>query len=106
MGEPLPYMAKLEIAEPIKTLTAEYTDSCGQLAQFGVGARIEQALIEGAHRTFKAVLYETEERKDRQSPGKHAGRPAITGIWREPAKPHTGPWYVINNRRVRPVAAR
>lgn len=64
MGEPLPYMAKLEIAEPIKTLTAEYTDSCGQLAQFGVGARIEQALIEGAHRTFKAVLYETEERKD------------------------------------------
>jgi hypothetical protein len=54
----------VEIAEPIKTLTAEYIDSCGQFAQFAVGPRMEQALIEGAHRTFKAVLYETDERRD------------------------------------------
>ena len=63
MEELLPSTARLEIAEPIKRLTAEYTDSCGQLARFDVGSRIEQALLEGARRNFKTVLYDMDETK-------------------------------------------
>jgi hypothetical protein len=62
MGEPLPYTARLEIAREITSLTAEYTDSCGQPLQLSVGSRLEEALREGANRTFKAVVYEGDER--------------------------------------------
>ncbi len=58
MGDPLPYTAKLEIPTSIKKLSAEYSDSCSHLIQVPVGSRIEEALIEGAYRTFKAVAYE------------------------------------------------
>lgn len=66
MGEPLPYTARLEIASSIKNLTADYTDSCGQPIQLPVGAHIEEALIDGAKRTYKTVLYETDQRSGLQ----------------------------------------
>jgi hypothetical protein len=64
MGEPLPLTAKLEIPASLKKLSADYTDSCGHLMQIPVGGRIEEALIEGAYRTFKGVLYEGGGTKD------------------------------------------
>ena len=64
MGEPLPYTAKLEIPTSLKKLTADYTDSCGHLMQVPVGSRIEEALVEGAYRTFKGVVYEGGGSKD------------------------------------------
>lgn len=64
MGEPLPYTAKLEIPVSIKRLTAEYPDNCGRLMQVPVGTSIEEALIEGAYRTFKEVVYEGIGSKD------------------------------------------
>ena len=64
MGDPLPHTAKLEIPASLKKLTAEYTDSCGHLMQLPVGPRIEEALIEGAYRTFKSVVYESGGSKD------------------------------------------
>lgn len=64
MGEPLDQTAKLEIPASIKKLTAEYTDSCGHLMQIPVGSRLEEALIEGAYRTFKRVVYEGGGTKD------------------------------------------
>ncbi|MGQ0666836.1 MAG: hypothetical protein ACT4O4_07365 [Nitrospiraceae bacterium] len=67
MGEPLPYTARLEIAQSIKNLTADYTDSCGQPVQLPVGPQIEEALIEAARRTYKAVVYDTDQQSDLQS---------------------------------------
>ena len=64
MGEPLPYTAKLEIPTSIKNLAAEYIDSCSHLIQVPVGSRIEEALIDGTHRTFKTVAYEGGGRQD------------------------------------------
>jgi hypothetical protein len=64
MGDPLPYTARLEIPTSIKKLSAEYSDSCGHLIQVPVGSRIEDALIEGAYRTFKVVAYEGGGSKD------------------------------------------
>ncbi|MGQ0694519.1 MAG: hypothetical protein ACT4OL_02960, partial [Nitrospiraceae bacterium] len=64
MGDPLPYTAKLEIPTSIKKLAAEYSDSCSHLIQVPVGSRLEEALIEGAYRTFKAVAYEGGGSKD------------------------------------------
>jgi len=64
MGEPLPYTAKLEIPQSIKGLILRYTDSCGHLIEIPLGHRVEEALIEGAYRTFKAVVYEGGGSKD------------------------------------------
>ena len=64
MGEPLDHTAKLEIPTSLKKLTAEYTDSCGHLMQVPVGSRLEEALVEGAYRTFKRVVYEGGGTKD------------------------------------------
>ncbi|MEQ1656496.1 MAG: hypothetical protein ABL960_12430 [Nitrospira sp.] len=64
MGEPLPVSVKLEIPASIKTLRAEYTDGCGHLMQVPLGARLEEALVEGAYRTFKSVSYEGGGSKD------------------------------------------
>jgi hypothetical protein len=64
MGEPLDHTAKLEIPASLKKLTAEYTDSCGHLMQIPVGSRLEEALVEGAYRTFKRVVYEGGGTKD------------------------------------------
>ncbi|ALA60076.1 conserved exported protein of unknown function [Nitrospira moscoviensis] len=64
MGEPLPLTAKLEIPASIKTLSADYTDSCGHLMQIPIGSRLEEALVEGAFRTFKKVVYEGGGTKD------------------------------------------
>jgi hypothetical protein len=58
MGEPLPVSIKLEIPASIKNLRAEYTDGCGHLMQVPLGVRLEEALVEGAYRTFKSVSYE------------------------------------------------
>jgi hypothetical protein len=66
IGEPLPYTARLEIAQSIKNLTADYTDSCGQPVQLPVGSQIEEALIEAVRRTYKVVVYETDQRSDLQ----------------------------------------
>ncbi len=64
MGEPLPVSVKLEIPASIKTLRTEYTDGCGHLMQVPLGARLEEALVEGAYRTFKSVSYEGGGSKD------------------------------------------
>lgn len=64
MGEALPHTVKLEIPTSIKKLTADYTDSCGHLQQIPIGSRLEEALIEGAYRTFKGVVYEGGGTKD------------------------------------------
>ncbi len=58
MGEPLPVSVRLEIPSSIKELRADYTDGCGHLMQVPLGARLEEALVEGAYRTFKSVSYE------------------------------------------------
>ena len=58
MGDPLPQTAKLEISPAMKNLSADYTDSCGHLMQVAVGPRLEEAVVEGAYRTFKGVMYE------------------------------------------------
>lgn len=58
MGEPLPNAVKLEIPAAIKELTVEYVDSCGHIQQIPLGSRLEEALVEGAYRTFKSVSYE------------------------------------------------
>lgn len=64
MGDPLPYTARLEIDQPLKALTADYTDSCSQPVQFPVGTHMEEALIEGAKRTYRTVLYDTDRQDD------------------------------------------
>jgi len=64
MGEPLPVSVKLEIPAAIKGLRADYTDGCGHLMQVPLGARLEEALVEGAYRTFKSVSYEGGGSKD------------------------------------------
>lgn len=64
MGDPLDQTAKLEIPASLKKLTADYTDSCGHLMQVPVGPRLEEALVEGAYRTFKRVVYEGGGSKD------------------------------------------
>jgi hypothetical protein len=64
MGEPLAHTAKLEIPPSLKKLKVEYTDSCGHPIQLPFGSRLEEALIEGAYRTFKGVVYEGGGTKD------------------------------------------
>ncbi|MEQ1793627.1 MAG: hypothetical protein ABL970_05475 [Nitrospira sp.] len=58
MGDRLPVSIKLEISSSLKELKAPYTDGCGHLMQVALGARLEEALIEGVHRTFTSVSYE------------------------------------------------
>lgn len=58
MGDPVPVSIKLDIPAAIKSLPVEYTDACGRLTRLPLGARLEEALVEGAHRTFAAVTYE------------------------------------------------
>lgn len=58
LGEPLPASAKLEIPPSIKELTIHYTDSCGQLQESPLGNRLQEALREGIHRTFKRTFDE------------------------------------------------
>ena len=64
MGEPLPVSVKLEIPASIKNIRAEYTDGCGHLMQVPLGVRLEEALVEGAYRTFKSVSYDEGGSKD------------------------------------------
>jgi hypothetical protein len=66
MGEPLPVSVKLEIPAAIKELRADYTDGCGHLMQVPLGTQLEEALVEGAYRTFKSVSYEEAEAKMRR----------------------------------------
>jgi hypothetical protein len=58
MGDPLPSTAKLELPPSLKEQTLRYTNSCGQLEEVPLGRRLEQALLEGAYRTFQTVVYE------------------------------------------------
>jgi hypothetical protein len=64
MGDPVDQTAKLDIPASIKQLVGEYTDSCGHLIKIPVGSRLEEALVEGAYRTFKRVVYEGGGSKD------------------------------------------
>ncbi len=64
MGEPLPYTAKLDIPSNIKSIVFRYTESCGHIMEIAVGAKLEEALVEGAYRTFKGVVYEGRGTKD------------------------------------------
>jgi hypothetical protein len=64
MEEPLPYAVKLEISPSIKELIIRYNDSCGRIMEIPLGPRVEEGLIEGAYRTFKAVVYEGGGSKD------------------------------------------
>src|SRR5690242_3963163 len=59
LGDPLPASAKLEIPPSIKELTIRYSDSCGQLQEIPLGDRIQEALREGIHRTFKTTFDES-----------------------------------------------
>lgn len=56
LGDPLPASAKLQIPPSIKELTIRYSDSCGQLQEIPLGDRLEEALREGMHRTFKTTF--------------------------------------------------
>jgi hypothetical protein len=58
LGDPLPASAKLEIPPSIKELTIRYSDSCGRLQEIPLGDRIQEALQEGIHRTFKTTFDE------------------------------------------------
>jgi len=58
MGEPLPNHVKLEIPTAIKELSADYVDNCGHMQKRPLGSQLEDALVEGAYRTFKSVSYE------------------------------------------------
>ncbi len=58
MGDPLPSSAKLEIPASIKEVTIQYSDSCGQLQEIPLGDRLQEALREGIHRTFKNTFEE------------------------------------------------
>jgi hypothetical protein len=58
LGDPLPASAKLEIPPSIKELTIRYSDSCGQRQEIPLGDRIQEALREGIHRTFKITFDE------------------------------------------------
>ena len=64
MGDPLPTPVKLEIPTSIKELSAEYVDNCGHIQLIPLGSRLEEALVEGASRTFKSVSYEGGGPKD------------------------------------------
>jgi hypothetical protein len=64
MGDPLPTPVKLEIPTSIKELSAEYVDNCGHIQLIPLGSRLEEALVEGAYRTFKSVSYEGGGPKD------------------------------------------
>lgn len=56
LGDPLPTSAKLHISPSIKELTIRYSDSCGQLQEIPLGDRLQEALREGIHRTFKTTF--------------------------------------------------
>lgn len=58
MGDPLPASAKLEIPSSMKELTIRYSDSCGQIQEIPLGDRMQEALRDGIHRTFKPTLDE------------------------------------------------
>ena len=58
MGDPLPVVIKLDIPAAIKELRLEYTDACGHLTRIPLGARLEEALVEAADKTFTSVSYE------------------------------------------------
>ena len=55
MGDPLPYTVKVELPSSISKQTLRYTDSCGQPGEIAIGRQIEDALREGARRTFTTV---------------------------------------------------
>jgi hypothetical protein len=58
MGDPLPSAVKLVLPPTLKEQSLRYTDSCGQPEEIPFGRQVEEALLEGAHRTFQTVLYE------------------------------------------------
>ena len=58
LGDPLPASAKLEIPPSIKELTIRYSDSCGRLQEIPLGDRVQEAVREGIHRTFKTTFDE------------------------------------------------
>ncbi|OQW36639.1 MAG: hypothetical protein A4E19_15035 [Nitrospira sp. SG-bin1] len=55
LGDPLPATAKLDVHSSLKDLTLRYSDSCGQLQDIPLGDRLEEAIREGIHRTFKGT---------------------------------------------------
>ena len=57
MGDPLPYTVTVELPPSITQETFRYTNSCGQPGEIPIGLQIEEALREGAHRTFTTVLF-------------------------------------------------
>ncbi len=58
MGDPLPSTVQLEIPPSLKSQILRYTNSCGQPEEVPLGRRLEDALLEGAYRTFAKVAYE------------------------------------------------
>lgn len=59
LGEPLPASAKLDISPSLKALTIRYSDTCGQFQEVLLGDRLQEALHEGIHRTFKTTFDES-----------------------------------------------
>ena len=57
MGDPLPYTVTVELPPAMIQETLRYTDSCGQPGEIPVGRQVEEALREGARRTFTTVFY-------------------------------------------------
>ena len=63
MGDPLPSAVKLVLPPTLKEQSLRYTDSCGQPEQIPFGRQVEEALLEGAHRTFQTVIDEGQPNK-------------------------------------------
>lgn len=64
MGEPLPVSVKLDILSTVRKLPTEYTNACGHLVQAPLRIRLEEAIVEGARRTFNSVSYEPDSATD------------------------------------------
>lgn len=68
MGDPLPYTVTVELPPSITQETLRYTDSCGQPGEIPVGRQVEEALREGARRTFTTVVLPHEKTGDAAPP--------------------------------------
>ena len=63
MGDPLPSAVQLLLPPSLKEQSLRYTDSCGRPEEIPFGRHVEEALLEGAHRTVQTVIYEGRPNK-------------------------------------------
>ena len=58
LGPQLPLSAKLELAPSLTEAKFEYLDSCGHFQPVQIGAGLEEALLQTAHRMFQRVEFD------------------------------------------------